>query len=251
MWERLTTGVSILMYHALGGDGEPGSRYVLPAREFAWQLRWLRRNGYSILGLAEYLRYRAGGQLPPRRSVVLTFDDGYLDNAELAEPLLAAGEVPATIFLVTDLLGTRNSWDRGGALAGRPLMSWDDAARLEGRTLSFGPHGRTHRPVAGCDPATLRDEIGGSWAAIVHHLRAPVPVFAFPFGAHDAPASAVVEDVGLAAALTVTPGRNGPAAPLMGLRRLEVRGDEGRRRFRMLLRSGADPWRHRRGRWRR
>jgi peptidoglycan/xylan/chitin deacetylase (PgdA/CDA1 family) len=246
-WERLTTGVSILMYHALGTDGEPGSRYILPAREFAWQLRWLRRNGYSILGLAEYLRCRAERRLPPARSVVLTFDDGYVDNGDLAEPLLAAGKCSATIFLVTDLLGTGNSWDQVGALAGRPLMSWSDAARLEGQTLSFGPHSRTHRPMIGRDAETLRDEIGGSWAAVVQRLRAPVPVFAFPFGAHDDPACVAVEDVGLAAALTVKPGRNGPAAPLMRLRRLEVRGDEGRWRFRMLLRLGSDRWRRRQG----
>ncbi len=246
-WERLTTGVSILMYHAIGTEGEPGSRYILPAREFAWQLRWLRRNGYSILGLGEYLRCRAERRLPPARSVVLTFDDGYADNGDLAEPLLAAGQCPATIFLVTDLLGTHNSWDQAGTLAGRPLMSWSDAARLEGQTLSFGPHSRTHRPMIGRDVDTLRDEIGGSWAAVVQRLRAPVPVFAFPFGAHDDAACVAVEDVGLAAALTVKPGRNGPAAPLMRLRRLEVRGDEGRWRFRMLLRLGSDRWRRRQG----
>ena len=247
-WERLTTGVSILMYHAIGADGEPGSRYILPAREFAWQLRWLRRNGYPILGLAEYLRCRAERRLPPARSVILTFDDGYRDNAELAEPLLAAGEGTATIFLVTDLLGTSNAWDPTGALAGRPLMSWNDAVRLEGKTLSFGPHSRSHRPMSGRDAATLRDEIGGSWAAVVQHLRGPVPVFAFPFGAHDDAACKGVEAVGLAAALTVRPGRNGPAAPLMRLRRLEVRGDEGRSRFSLLLRWGTDRWRRRQGR---
>jgi glycosyltransferase involved in cell wall biosynthesis len=246
-WERLTTGVSILMYHAIGREGETGSRYILPAREFAWQLRWLRRNGYPILGLAEYLRCRAEWRLPPARSVILTFDDGYMDNADLAEPLLAAGECSATIFLVTDLLGTGNSWDRAGALVGRPLMSWSDAARLEGKALSFGPHSRSHRPMRGCDAETLTDEIGGSWAAVVRHLRSPVPVFAFPFGAHDDAACEGVEAVGLAAALTVRPGRNGPAAPLMRLRRLEVRGDEGRSHFRMLLRAGTDRWRRRQG----
>ena len=246
-WERLTTGVSILMYHAIGRDGEPGSRYILPVREFAWQLRWLRRNGYSILSLAEYLRCRVERRLPPARSVVLTFDDGYMDNADLAQPLLAAAECSATIFLVTDLLGTGNSWDRAGALVGRPLMSWGDAARLEGKALSFGPHSRTHRPMRGCDAETLRGEIGGSWAAVVQHLRDPVPVFAFPFGAHDDAACDEVEGVGLAAALTVRPGRNGPAAPLMRLRRLEVRGDEGRTHFRMLLRTGTDRWRRRQG----
>ena len=244
-WRRLTTGVTILMYHAIGAESERGTRYVVPARDFAEQMRWLARRGYNVLSLPEYLRHRADGTFPPARSVVVTFDDGYRDNAELAVPVLAAHHFPATIFLVTDLMGTRNTWDRHGVLAGRPIMTWAEACALEGRGITLGPHGRTHRALAGLDAESLREEIGGAWRAIADRIGAPVPVFAFPFGSHDDLGCAVVGESGLAAALTVKPGRNAPAADLYRLRRLEVRGDEGLLHFAALLRLGTDRWRRR------
>ena len=244
-WRRLTTGVTILMYHAIGAASERGSRYVVPARDFARQMQWLARRGYHVLSLPEYLRHRADGTLPPARSVVVTFDDGYRDNAELAVPVLAAHRFPATIFLVTDQMGTRNTWDRHGVLAERPLMTWAEAGALEGRGITLGPHSRTHRALAGLDAESLRDEIGGSWGALAGRIGAPVPVFAFPFGSYDDLGCAVVAESRLAAALTVKPGRNGPAADLLRLRRLEVRGDEGLLHFAVLLGVGTDRWRRR------
>ena len=54
----------------------------------------------------------------PRRGVVITFDDGYLDNLENALPILRAAEVPATIYIATGYVGSnREFW-------------WDDLERL-------------------------------------------------------------------------------------------------------------------------
>ena len=69
-------------------------------------MRWLAGRGYRILSLEEYVRCRQEHRLPPPRSVVITFDDGYADNASIAAPILAKHRFPATIFLVTDLVGT-------------------------------------------------------------------------------------------------------------------------------------------------
>src|SRR5207244_2774408 len=55
-WRRLTGGVVILLYHALAPHGEPASRFVVPARRFARQLRWLSLRRYTVLGLDEYVR---------------------------------------------------------------------------------------------------------------------------------------------------------------------------------------------------
>src|SRR5207237_10511877 len=123
-WRRLTGGVVILMYHALAPHDERASRYILPARRFARQLRWLRLRGYTVLGLDEYVRHRLEHSLPPPRSVVLTLDDAYADNAELAHPLLRRHGLTATIFAVSRRMGELNLWSEGAAVQGRQLMSW-------------------------------------------------------------------------------------------------------------------------------
>ncbi|MDX6504514.1 MAG: hypothetical protein QOE29_1639, partial [Gaiellaceae bacterium] len=88
LWLRLRRGTLVLAYHAVGAAGEEPSRYVVPERRLAAQLRWLARRGYRVLALEEYLRCRRASELPPPKSVVLTFDDGYRDNATLLAPLL-------------------------------------------------------------------------------------------------------------------------------------------------------------------
>ena len=76
------------MYHAIGREDEPASRYVLPASRFRRQLAWLKLRRYNVIGLEEFVRLRTENCLPPSKSVVLTFDDGYADNVELGLPAL-------------------------------------------------------------------------------------------------------------------------------------------------------------------
>ncbi len=141
VWERLLRPPLILMYHAIGSPGEPASRYVLPAPAFARQMAWLHRRRYRVLPLETLVRYRRAHRLPPARAVAITFDDGYVDNATHAAPILARHGFPATIFLVSQAVGGTNRWDRAGVLAGRPLLSWAQARALHAvRHRLRGPH---------------------------------------------------------------------------------------------------------------
>ena len=91
----------------------------------------------------------------PRRAVVLTIDDGYEDNLEIARPILQRRSLPATIFLVSRLLGRSNEWSDGGPTAERPLFSAEQARQAQGNGLDFGAHTRYHRRL----PVVLTGEI--------------------------------------------------------------------------------------------
>jgi peptidoglycan/xylan/chitin deacetylase (PgdA/CDA1 family)/GT2 family glycosyltransferase len=234
-WRGLTRPVTILLYHAVTLAGEAPSRFVVAAREFAWQMRWLARAGYRVLSLEAYVRARREHRLPSARFLVITFDDGYVDNGTVAAPILAAHGFGATIFLVTDRVADTNRWDAEGALAARPMLSWDEILRLERAGLEFAPHGRSHRAMTGLSAEELESEIGGAWTTLLRKLTHPVPVLAYPFGLHDAPARAAAEESGLRAACTAKPGRNTLLTPMFELRRAEIGGETSRLGFRFAV----------------
>jgi peptidoglycan/xylan/chitin deacetylase (PgdA/CDA1 family) len=88
----------LLLYHRIVPPSvDPWSLSVSP-RHFEEHLHVLRKSCYP-LGVSEFLRL-LGGRGIPRRSVVITFDDGYADNLDCAKPLLEAHDIPATLFVV-------------------------------------------------------------------------------------------------------------------------------------------------------
>ena len=100
---------------------------MISRRRFARQLRLLRALRYRVSRFEELARMLREGEAPPPRSVVLTIDDGYADNLEIALPLLRRHRFPATLFLVSRRLGGVNDWTPDGAVAGRPLLSLERA----------------------------------------------------------------------------------------------------------------------------
>jgi peptidoglycan/xylan/chitin deacetylase (PgdA/CDA1 family)/glycosyltransferase involved in cell wall biosynthesis len=233
-WRRLQRGTAILMYHAVGRERESPSRYVLPVSRFKRQLAWLKLRRYSVISLDEFVRARIEHRLPPPRSVVLTFDDGYADNVELGLPALERYGFPATIFLVS-AAEERANWDSAAEVQGRPLLTPVDARGLNGR-LAFGAHSRTHPRLPRLEPAELEREVSGSRIELEAALGAPVSTFAYPYGETSPDVEQAVVKAGYLAACGISPGRNRPAGDLYALHRLEVRGTDS------LLRFGVTLW---------
>jgi peptidoglycan/xylan/chitin deacetylase (PgdA/CDA1 family) len=104
----------VLNFHRIGNPAEtpydPGT-FGPTAEEFEWQLSYLKRN-FDCITLEEALAM-VRGLSPLRPSLLLTFDDGYIDNYKLAFPLLHAHGLQAVFFLPTSFIGTQKLpwWD--------------------------------------------------------------------------------------------------------------------------------------------
>jgi peptidoglycan/xylan/chitin deacetylase (PgdA/CDA1 family) len=236
-WRRLTQGTTILMYHAFAADGEQPSRFVLPRRRLERQLRWLGRRR-PVLALDELLAYRSSNLLPPAGAVVVTIDDGYDDARTLAYPLLRRHGIPATLFVVTALMGDGNRWNDEGPLAGRPIVSWEDATALHREGLALGAHTRTHPALSELPPARQYDEIAGSRSDLDAALGEPVQTFAYPYGKWNEETADSARRAGFACALSVRAGRNCAATAPYALRRTEVKGTDSFPRFLLGVRFG-------------
>jgi peptidoglycan/xylan/chitin deacetylase (PgdA/CDA1 family) len=99
--------LTVFMYHGVTRDPLPVFNWCqLDARLFAKQVRFLARE-YTVLPLAEAVERLAGGLPLPEYAAVVTFDDGCRNVFTTAYPILQRYRVPATVFLVTSLLETR------------------------------------------------------------------------------------------------------------------------------------------------
>lgn len=216
-------GVPVFMYHWVHDDlGEALRLYGVTPAAFRSQIAWLRRLGRRTLGLRELLEHMRGERPAPPRSIVLTFDDGYVDNAENALPVLAGAGMTATVFVVTDHAGGVNAWDAPHGDAPRPLLTWDRMRALDGETLRFEPHSRTHPQLPAVAPERAREEISGAKKRLEDELGRASLAFAYPHGAYDDRVEGMVRDAGFEMALTVTQGLNRPGDDPLRVRRTMV-----------------------------
>jgi peptidoglycan/xylan/chitin deacetylase (PgdA/CDA1 family) len=93
--------VPVLMHHHVSPS--PGMITVSP-ENFESQIAWLAGNGWTSLTLDQYAGFLAGKPVP-RKSIVITFDDGYLDNWVYAHPILQKYGMHAVVFVVTGWMG--------------------------------------------------------------------------------------------------------------------------------------------------
>lgn len=101
----------VLMYHRIGPPGTADGGVMVSSTHFGQHLQALRDH-FVTVPLAELVASLAAGAAP-RRSVAITFDDGYVDNLTAAKPLLERHDVPATVFVVSGYVGSgrRFWWD--------------------------------------------------------------------------------------------------------------------------------------------
>jgi peptidoglycan/xylan/chitin deacetylase (PgdA/CDA1 family) len=132
----------VLMYHRVlpvehpdRATEQPGM-YVSP-KTLGMHLDILKRH-FALVHLDDWVRASRAGKAVPSRACALTFDDGWRDNFEFAFPVLQAHGAPATIYLLSDLVGTHyRFWpntlaallvDGGGADG---VKRWPEALKRE------------------------------------------------------------------------------------------------------------------------
>jgi peptidoglycan/xylan/chitin deacetylase (PgdA/CDA1 family) len=152
--------------------------------------------------------------------VAVTFDDGYRSVLEVAKPILDAHGMPATVFLVTDYVGSERSMSWEGIdrwLDGRHAdelmpMSWAEARQLVDEGWEIGSHTRTHPKLTEVDDARLREELEGSRAECERQLERPCETVAYPYGDLDLRVEEAAMRAGYAAGAALTPRFGRPPA---------------------------------------
>lgn len=224
--------VPILFYHKISspptGSANP-HLYVSP-ENFAAQMRYLSEHGYNSLTLSEVGEALELEKKLPRRPVVITFDDGHLDNLEYAFPALVRYSLKATIFAVADFVGKDAGWQKRDKVA-EPLLSWDHMRQMQIQGITFASHTCTHPLLNKIPLAQAREEIVVSRDKLEQGLGAEVESFCYPYGEYNREVVDLVRETGYKAACITDHGNRHIREDVYTLRRVFIWPDTSLPRF--------------------
>ncbi len=243
------SGVVVLIYHRVGGDS--GLDVDLPIATFTAQMEQLAAGG-RVVTIDEALDRLDGPAPVGPAPVVITFDDGTADFADIAFPVLERCGLPSTLYLATAFVDERRDFPN----AGRPL-SWSalQDVHATGR-VTVGSHTHTHALLDRLPPSEIDTELDLADDLIETHLGTRPRHFAYPKAvAGSSPADAAARARYRSAALAGTHANRFGATDPHRLARSPVQCSDGTRyfaaklaggmRFEDVLRVTANRWRYR------
>jgi peptidoglycan/xylan/chitin deacetylase (PgdA/CDA1 family) len=172
--------LTVITYHQVQDPADDGSSVGTAA--FRQQMEYLRE-AYRVVPLRDGVKRLARGQ-KPERLVAITFDDGYLDNAATAAPIMHALDLPATFFVSTDMIGSTKPFphDRERGRPPQQHMTWTDLRHLSAQGFDIGSHTCSHADMGAITLDQARMELRDSRERLEIELRQPIRLFAFPYG---------------------------------------------------------------------
>lgn len=221
----------ILMYHCVFAGAE--SFMNVEPKEFERQMKYIADSGRAVIPLSELVsRLKSGAQLGS--SIVITFDDGYMDNYTNAFPVLKKYQFPATIFVVTDRIGMRD--ERGlSRLSAQQMKEMESSGLVE-----IEPHTRTHPHLSKLPALEAQAEIVGAKEKLEELLEKKCRHFAYPYGDFNPEIGGLVRKSGLESAVSVSEGSVKLGADLFALPRVSIDSSTTFAQFRGKLTRAVD-----------
>ncbi|MFH1380232.1 MAG: polysaccharide deacetylase family protein [bacterium] len=238
-WWRLPAGgVPILMYHKIGDPPENSSlkKLWVSKNKFIKQLAYLKKRNYKTITFEEI----AQGKICDASTVIITFDDGYRNNYEIAAPLLKEFGYTGVFFVAVEALGKDNFWHNPAAEARIPMMNTGALLHMIADGHEIGSHTLTHPNLERVGDTTLYEEIVLSKKKLSELVKKQIVSFAYPYGkgAYTDRVQAVMKNSGYSYACSIKQGKADLGASPYQLKRLLIRGDDTMFDFHLNLTRG-------------
>lgn len=234
--------VPVLLYHRLiskqnrhwAEDGNIDRSYAIFDTDFAAQMDYLDRSGYSTITLDEFIAYQKGDHALPPKPIVITFDDGFASNYHHAFPILKKHGMTAIIFATPD---TESENFKKYATSDAPLTI-SQMREMSENGISIQSHAMTHRYLTELDPETIRWELAESKRVLKEKVGKKVSYLAIPSGAYNRTVKNLAKHTGYTAVFCMLKGTNNKHSDRFRLRRLVVGQDFSIEDFRRMLLPG-------------
>ena len=211
-----TAQTIIFCYHLLVDKVRYPGTEITPAA-FEAQMKELKDRGITVIPMQDLLAWKRGEKNIPPRCAVITFDDGYKSQYEVAWPVMKKYGYPFTMFIYTEGV-------RGGSLGVGGAITWEQLADMRDNGVDIETHSATHQDLREGHTITLaspggkktrtkltgpqyeqwvRNEVVGSKELLEQRLGIKVNCFAVPFGNYNEHVKELARNAGFEAMFTV------------------------------------------------
>ncbi|RJR18563.1 MAG: polysaccharide deacetylase family protein [Desulfobacteraceae bacterium] len=209
--------VPVLCYHDFAKTCK--SSLCVPEQIFEEQIKYLKDNHYRVITLGELLGFIEYRHSIPKRSVVITIDDGYRSTYDIVYPILKKYGFRATLFIYTAFVG-----------ASRGAVTWDQLREMRNYGFEIGSHTISHIDLTKklndetdtSFSARIMKELKGSKDLLDSRLEQDTALIAFPYGKFNQTVLDLTSKAGYRVALSVKRGGNPLFADPMQLRRTQI-----------------------------
>ena len=184
--------ISVLMYHSINSDKR---FFTVTPDNFEKQINFLVKKKYDFLSLDQVEEILSKRQKIGSKMISSTFDDGYKDNYEMVFPILKKYSIPATIFLVVDLIGKEG------------YLNWGEIQEMQNSGLvEFGCHTFSHPDLTRISEEEQQKEIIESRNILEGSLGTECFYFSYPSGKFNDKVIKIVREADFKMAFTVQEG---------------------------------------------
>jgi len=217
IYEKGFQTIPILTYHRF--SERCTSPLCVPARVFDQQMKYLKTHGYHVLNPSELLAFLEYRQGLPKKSVLITMDDGYRSVYNIAYPILKKYGFTATLFIYTSFVGVSGT-----------AITWKQLRKLKAEGFTIGSHTVFHTDLTKKKEGETKNdflarvtrELFESKKIIDRKLKQNTFIFAYPYGRYDQTTARIVREAGYKVAMSVRRGGNPFFAHPLSLRRDQI-----------------------------
>ncbi len=184
--------ILVLNYHQIENKNTSLS---VDVNSFDTQMKFLVDSGCITITPDElYAGLRGEIELPPK-PVLITFDDGYLDNYRNAFPILKKYGLRATIFIIPAFTSVQPGY-----------MTWEQLKEMEQSGITIESHTLTHPKLEELPDDEIRSELLNSKTLLEQNLGHPIEFLAYPTGTYNLHIAGIAQDIGYKGAFTIKYG---------------------------------------------
>jgi len=224
------------MYHSISENRT--DNITMTVQMFAKQMEYLKKNNYSTISFAELDNHLNKGLKLPVKPIIITFDDGYLNNYDMALPVLKKLGFKATVFLTPGYIGKINEWDAGR----EKLLDYPTIKIMAENNIEFGIHSYKHYNYKNLSPMEIEKDLNYCIDELNSNNCRYIKTLALPFGAAPADIAEfhqILSRLDFKFVLFIKSRINKlPIIDRFNLKRVNIKGGDSFLEFKIKLRKG-------------
>jgi peptidoglycan/xylan/chitin deacetylase (PgdA/CDA1 family) len=203
-----TAQVIVYGYHRFVNQVRRPDTEITP-QMFEQQMQELKNRGITVIGMQDFLAWKRGEKNIPPRCAIITFDDGWKSQYDVAWPIMKKFGYTFTMFIYTEGV-------RGGHFGGGEAITWEQLTEMRDAGIDIQAHSETHQDLRKpydkvakkkLSPPEyeqwLQNEVGRCKDTLEQRLGIKVNCFAVPYGFYNQHIKDVAKNAGYEAVFTV------------------------------------------------